>query len=62
MIMRPMPSVIRTYATHIIGRYLPVFDTTNPEKIAMRAVPSEKVSILCTTLVNVKTGKSMMHT
>ena len=48
MIMSPNPSVSVTYATHIIGRYLPVFDVTNPEKIDPKAVPSEKVSILCT--------------
>ena len=46
--MRPMPSVVATNATHITGRYLPVFDMTAPETIAVKAVPSEKVSILCT--------------
>ena len=46
--MSPNPSVVVTYATHIIRRYRPVFDVTNPETKDPNAVPSEKVSILCT--------------
>lgn len=48
MIIRPMPRVNTAYATHIIGRYFPVFVKINPETIDMTAVPSEKGSNLCT--------------